>query len=137
MSAEIIIITQKHVGTALVKAAKNIFGKLPIAITTVSVNYRVNPELLLNKLQRTIDKLDNEYEVLILTDLYGSTPSNIANKLGRLCKQHVKIIAGLNLPMLIKVLDNADLPLKYLAECAISGGKCGVFDCQMITQQGV
>ncbi|OGT31450.1 MAG: hypothetical protein A3E87_03745 [Gammaproteobacteria bacterium RIFCSPHIGHO2_12_FULL_35_23] len=132
MNTEVVIITQKHVGTALVKAAKNIFGKLPMSITAVSVNYRVNPEILLSKLQRTIDKLNCDHEVLILTDLYGSTPSNIANRLAELCKRHVKIIAGLNLPMLIKVLDNADLPLKYLAECAIQGGQRGVFDCQAI-----
>ena len=130
MSTEIIIITQKHVGTALVKAAKNIFGKLPMGITAVSVNYRVNPDMLLDKLQLAIDKLNSDHEVLIITDLYGSTPSNIANKLGQNCNRHVKVIAGLNLPMLIKVLDNAHLPLKNLAELAIQGGKQGVFDCQ-------
>ncbi len=133
MSTEIIIITQKHVGTALVKAAKNIFGRLPINITAVSVNYRANPDTLITKLQHTIEQLSYDKEVLILTDLYGSTPSNIANKLANLCKHHVRTVAGLNLPMLLKVLDHAYLPLKHLAEQAIEGGQRGVFECQCIS----
>jgi PTS system ascorbate-specific IIA component len=131
MSTEIILITQKHVGTALIKAAKNIFGKLPLKVTAVSVNYRVNPDSLVHKLQNTLDHLSADKEVLILTDLYGSTPSNIANRLGAQCRNHVNVITGLNLPMLIKVLDHASLPLKNLAEYAIQGGRQGVFDCKI------
>ncbi len=134
MSTEIIIITQKHVGTALVKAAKNIFGRLPLSITTVSVNYRANPDTLVNKLQHMIEHLSCDKEVLILTDLYGSTPSNIANRLAILCNHHVRTVAGLNLPMLLKVLDHAQIPLKHLVEYAIEGGKRGVFDCQCLQQ---
>ena len=100
----------------------------------MSVNYRVKPEVLLAKLQHAIDILSSDKEVLILTDLYGSTPSNIANQLGIRCKRHVKVIAGLNLPMLIKVLDHANLPLKHLAENAIKAGQQGVFDCQCLKQ---
>ena len=129
MTTEIIIITQKHVGTALVKAAKNIFGRLPLGVTTVSVNYRANPDTLLDKLPHVIDNLRCDKEILILTDLYGSTPSNIANKLGKYCQRHVRVIAGLNLPMLLKILDNPQLPLKQLADQALEGGKRGVFAC--------
>jgi len=130
MKTEIIIITQKHVGTALVKAAKNIFGKLPLPVIAVSVNYRTKPEALLHKLCRVIQKTEEHTSLLILTDLYGSTPSNIATKLCDICQRPTRLVAGLNLPMLIKVLNYANLPAQQLAEKAIAGGKQGVLDYQ-------
>jgi mannose PTS system EIIA component len=132
MSTNIIVITQKHVGTALVKAAKNIFGQLPLPVITVAVNYRAKPEILINKLIQLTDKLKEDgIELLILTDLYGSTSSNIANMLSTKCKQPVKLVAGLNLPMLVKVLSNPKLSLNELAKKALAGGRQGIIDCQL------
>jgi len=132
MSTEIIIITQKHVGTALVKAAKNIYGKLPLPITAVAVNYRTNPDQLLTKLDKLLGKFPEEDDILVLTDLYGSTPSNIANQLCKRCHHRTKLITGLNLPMLVKILNYPDLSLDKLAEKAVSGGQQGVFDCSCL-----
>jgi mannose PTS system EIIA component len=125
----IIVITQKHVGTALVKAAKNIFGQLPIEIITVSVNYRVNPCSLVEKLQKVTNRLPEGRELLVLTDLYGSTPSNIANRLTEVCTQKTRVIAGLNLPMLVKVLSAGQQSLDEVSKTAVFGGRQGVLDC--------
>ena len=65
--------------------------------------------------------------VLVLTDLYGSTPSNIACKLRR--HGHVRVVSGVNLPMLIRVLNYPDLDLDSLKEKALSGGRDGVLSC--------
>lgn len=123
----VIIVTQKEIGKALLKAAKNIFHKLPLPITCVAINYRAKPEVLIEKFCRLTNDFD-EADVLILTDLYGSTPSNIANGLARHCKKPSRVISGLNLPMLVKILNYAELPLDELAKKAVQGGKEGILD---------
>ena len=60
--------------------------------------------------------------------MFGSTPSNIACRLNQL--PHVRILAGLNLPMLVRVLNYPNLSLEALSEKALSGGHDGVLDCQ-------
>ena len=72
-------------------------------------------------------KLDHGQGVLILTDIYGSTPSNIACALST--KENVRIISGINLPMLIRVLNYPNLELDELVLKAISGGQEGIMDC--------
>ena len=67
--------------------------------------------------------------VLVLTDLYGSTPSNIACRLHRL--SNVRVVSGINLPMLIRVLNYPDLDLDELAHKALTGGRDGVLTCSI------
>src|SRR3990167_1910391 len=129
MTTEIIIISQKHVGSALLKAVKNIYGRLPLPITAVAVNYRTNPEQLLAKLTKLLSKFPETSDILVLTDLYGSTPSNIASRLCRSCLHRARLVAGLNLHMLVKILNYTDLDLEELTELAVMGGQQGVFTC--------
>jgi PTS system ascorbate-specific IIA component len=65
--------------------------------------------------------------VLILTDLYGSTPGNIAKNL--LVDSGFKLVSGMNLPMLIRILNYPELDLEAMAEKAVSGGKDGILLC--------
>ena len=74
-----------------------------------------------------IGRLNRGGGVLVLTDLYGSTPSNIANRLAEL--DYVRVVAGLNLPMLIRVLNYSALTLDELMEKAVSGGRDGIIAC--------
>jgi PTS system ascorbate-specific IIA component len=71
-----------------------------------------------------VEQLDQGDGVLVLTDIYGSTPSNIASHLSS--RPGVQVVAGLNLPMLLRVLNYARLDLATLAEKAVSGGREGV-----------
>ncbi|CAK0770012.1 hypothetical protein CCP3SC15_4060003 [Gammaproteobacteria bacterium] len=71
--------------------------------------------------------LDQGDGVLVLTDMYGSTPSNIAC---RLDSEKVRIVAGVNLPMLIRVLNYSYLSLEDLTNKAISGGRDGIIHCR-------
>jgi PTS system ascorbate-specific IIA component len=70
---------------------------------------------------KTMDKGDG---VLILTDMFGSTPSNIAHRLSQAGK--VMVVTGLNLPMMIKVMNYPNLNLQQLVDLAVEGGKSGV-----------
>ena len=110
--------THEAVGTALLQAAQKALGTLPPPTTVITVAYETDPDQPTKGL-------------LILTDLYGATPSNIAEKLQHPVCQHqfVRIVSGLNLPMLIRVMNYAELPLDLLVEKAISGGKDGVINC--------
>ncbi len=75
-------------------------------------------------MRETIAELDQGEGVLALTDLYGSTPCNVVSKL---IQQHnLRIVTGLNLSMLIRVMNYPDLDLDELAQKAVSGGREGI-----------
>jgi PTS system ascorbate-specific IIA component len=76
---------------------------------------------------RAVAALDDGDGVLVLTDMYGSTPSNVASSLGR--EDRVVVVAGLNLPMLVRVLNYPEDSLSALAEKAVSGGNRGILIC--------
>jgi mannose PTS system EIIA component len=82
-----------------------------------------DPDQQLERAQQYLQQLEQGDGVLILTDLYGSTPSNIACKLRN---DKVAVITGLNLPMLIRVLNYPALNLHELAEKATGGGREGI-----------
>ncbi len=124
MSTQILLITHDHIGTSLLSAAKKTFGTLPMPIKIVAVNYHHNPEDIIIKLEPLTN---SNQSMLILTDMYGSTPCNIALALHK--HKNIRVISGLNLPMLIKILNYSDLSLEELTEKAIQGGKEGVVNC--------
>lgn len=127
MTINILLITHENIGSAFLNAAKKTFGCLPIATKVFAVSYNIDPENLLPKIKQYTEKLEPENELLILTDLYGSTPCNIA--LGLQDQHHIQIISGLNLPMLLKVMNYPNLNLDELTKKAIDGGRNGVVDC--------
>jgi PTS system ascorbate-specific IIA component len=70
--------------------------------------------------------LDGGEGVLVLSDLYGATPCNVANRLPKLgVRMHC--VSGLNLPMLLRVLNYPEQSLDQLAETAATGGRGGIF----------
>ena len=127
MTVSILIITHEEIGKALLNAAETTLGELPLPTSVITVSYDADPDSLLDKLQQFIKKMSSGNELLILTDLFGATPSNIALRLKHPCE--VKIVTGLNLPMLIRVMNYPTLELNELLHKAISGGKDGVISC--------
>jgi len=124
VTISVLLITHEDIGSALLNAASTTLGDLPLATTVVAVNYATNPDNLLDKLQHLMNSIDQGQGFLILTDLFGSTPSNIAANLQK--NHNVQVVAGLNLPMLIRVMNYPTLTLPELAQKAFSGGKDGV-----------
>ncbi|RUM94396.1 MAG: PTS fructose transporter subunit IIA, partial [Thiothrix sp.] len=72
-------------------------------------------------------RLNEDKGVLVLTDMYGSTPSNIANRLIR--RPEVSVVSGVNLPMLIRVMNYPKLSLPELINKALTGGHDGILLC--------
>lgn len=130
MTVSILIITHGNIGKELLATAKTMLGKLPLKCETLTVSNTCNPDKLMLEAQRICKKIDDGDGVLVLTDIFGSTPSNICNKLKRDSDINVHVIAGLNLPMLIRALNYPQLKLNDIIDKALSGAHDGIIDCQ-------
>lgn len=127
MSVGILLITHSGIGGALLNVAYGTFGTLPLEVSQLSVSRDPEPELLVAKAGYLVRKLDSGDGVLVLTDMFGSTPSNVAQGLQQQGFA-IQVIAGLNLPMLFRILNYPSLKLDQLAVKAISGGQDGIFE---------
>lgn len=125
MSTGLLIISHETIGRTLLEAASNMLDGCPLRIELLSASRNCDPDGLLAQARALVDSLDAGDGVLVLTDLYGSTPSNIATKL--LDRPGVRMVTGINLPMLIRVLNYPDLPTDSLVDKAVSGGRDGIF----------
>jgi len=124
MAVSLLIITHNNIGQALVDTAYAMLSMSPLAISVLSINKNTNPD---DARKQAEELIKDNTRTLVLTDMYGSTPSNIACHLQD--KSNTRIVSGLNLPMLIRVLNYPRLDLDELVEKALSGGKDGVFTC--------
>ena len=128
MSVGLLLITHDGIGQALLEAARRMLGgRCPLAAAVLPVGLEADTEQLHDAARRQVRELDRGDGVLVLTDLYGSTPSNIAASLAD--REGVRVVAGLNLPMLVRVLNYAHEDLDSLAEKAVSGGSRGILQC--------
>ena len=118
----ILIVTHRELGTALIDCVDFILGERPDALASVSIDLRENAENLRNKIEAGIKKVGKKDGVLILTDMFGGTPSNLSYSF--LEDGRIEVISGVNLPILIKAVDlRGDKPLPELAEHLESYGK--------------
>ena len=118
----IVIVTHKQLGDALLDAAGFILGTRPEAVETVSIDINENAEKLRKNIAEGIKKVKEKKGVLILTDMFGGTPSNLSYSF--LEEGHVEVISGVNLPILIKaVTSRKDTELSKFAEHLEKYGK--------------
>jgi len=102
----ILIVTHCQLGNALIDAAEFILaGKLK-EITSVSIDINEDAEILRKKVAEGIKAVDSQNGVLILTDMFGGTPSNLSYSF--LEEGHIEVISGVNLPMLIKAINTRE-----------------------------
>ncbi len=128
MTVAVLLITHDDVGMALLEAATSTLGMCPLNAVAIGVKQSDDPQDVLKIARSLIDDVDCGSGVLVLTDMYGSTPSNIANLL--LNDVRVKTIAGLNLPMLIRLFNYSHLTLDKLLNKVVEGGRDGVLSWQ-------
>lgn len=121
----ILIIAHGTLGESLVHCASHVMGNRPVQLLQLGVSVSDDPSLLLPQVLRLVRQLDDGSGVLILTDVYGATPSNIAAR--ALVPGRVEGIAGVSLPMLVRALTYRNEPLKTVVAKAMSGGVEGVF----------
>lgn len=127
MAVGILLITHSGIGGALLNVVYGTFGQLPLEIAQLSVSRDPDPELLISQANVMIKKLDAGQGVLVLTDMYGSTPSNIAQSLSS-NGYGIRLVTGVNLPMLFRILNYPELSLNELAQKAVISGQDGIFE---------
>jgi PTS system ascorbate-specific IIA component len=129
MSIGLLLITHGDIGANLLYTATRILGgHCPLAVRALAVTDETQRDQLRAEARRLASEVDGGDGVLILADLYGSTPANIACSLQEE-PGAIQIITGLNLPMLVRVLNYASLPLAEIAAKAEKGGRDGVLIC--------
>ncbi|HDG97366.1 MAG: PTS sugar transporter [Deltaproteobacteria bacterium] len=117
----LLIISHCDLGRELLNAAELILGKLDNA-DTVCISSTAKSEELLSSISSKIKALDKGKGVLILTDMFGGTPSNLS--LSFLQDDKVEVLTGVNLPMVIAVAqDREDLTLSELGKRAQEAGR--------------
>lgn len=117
----ILLITHNGLGSSLLDCAGHVLGGIPSNLKTLSVLASDDPQSKEAEGRALIQELDEGEGVLLLTDVFGATPSNIAT---RLCQPgHVQGVAGVNLPMLLRVVGYSNKPLPELAQLALDGGR--------------
>jgi mannose PTS system EIIA component len=124
MSVGILIISHNGIGAALFGTANFMIEDNPLNVKLLSANRDSDVDDLYESAILLVKELDDGDGVLVLTDLYGSTPSNIAHSLHE--HANINIVTGLNLSMLIRIFNYPDLNLADMTEKAYSGGVDGI-----------
>ena len=104
-SIGVVVVTHGQLATELLNAAEMIVGELP-QFTAVSIGWHDDVEIARDAIERAIRKVDAGQGVLILTDMFGGTPTNLG--LSFLDAGRVEVITGVNLPILIKLAKSHD-----------------------------
>ncbi len=120
----IIIVTHYTMGEALIACAQHIMGQVLPQLAQLAVSKSDDPDQIIQNAKALIKELDDGSGVLLLTDIYGGTPSNIANSL--IVPGKVEAVAGVNLPMLVRALTYGHQSLDIAVSKAITGGLEGV-----------
>ncbi len=127
MSVGVLIITHEGIASTILETAVNILGRCPLSVEVLPAARDCDTDALRKRVKKKVDDLDQGDGVLVLLDIYGSTPSNVVCSV--VDQNRVRVISGLNLPMLVRIFNYPSLALPELADKAVSGGKDGVFIC--------
>ena len=99
----IVIVTHSQLGDALIEAAEFIIGNRPESLVYVSIDLTESAEVLRTRIDEGIKKVQSKDGVLILTDMFGGTPSNLSYSF--LEEGRIEVISGVNLPILIQAVN--------------------------------
>lgn len=122
----IILVGHGKFGASILHTAESIIGPQSDCVS-ISVDIAHEVKDAIRRLTDAAQILDKGDGVIVLTDMFGGTPTNLA--LALLGKHKVEVITGMNLPMLIKVLENrGSSSLPELAQMADAAGKAGIVD---------
>lgn len=127
MTVGILLITHNQIGIELINTARQMLSCYSLPTKVISICIEDDADEIRLKFQQTLKEIDQGHGTLILTDMFGSTPSNIACDVSE--RHDIRVVSGLNLPMLIRVLNYPNLTLDELEQKAISGGQEGVARC--------
>ncbi len=120
----IFLVTHATYGESLIQCACHVLNKRPPQIAQIGIAAQDDPLDALPLARRLLGLVDSGEGVLVMTDIFGATPANLAAKL--LEPGRVEGIAGVNLPMLVRALTYRDRDMDTLIAKAVAGGRDGV-----------
>ena len=124
MTCGILLITHPGVGTSLLDVATRLLRHLPLKTEAFEVPFDADMDALLPLASAALRRVDSGEGVLILTDLYGASPSNLAAQLARLGTP-ARRVSALSLPMLLRVMNYPEQGLDQLPATAAAGTRNG------------
>jgi len=125
VSVGILLLTHEAMGDALIETARHLLGRISLKIDAFSIPPGSDTDFAMTSAAARVRKLDSGDGVLVLTDVFGATPSNIIDKIQPLGVK-IRRVSGLNLPMLLRVLNYSEQNLAELAQTAADGARAGV-----------
>lgn len=132
MSCGVLLVTHGKLGHFLLDTLRDMMGELSLKADVLEVRLVQSHEGPLLQGTRMLENLDSGDGVLLLSDAYGSTPSNVAHKL-TMSRPGTAAVAGLSLPMLMRVFNSHTLSLDALADAAVEGGQQGIIRCPQLS----
>ncbi len=125
MTVGILLITHPGVGSALLDTTTRLLGRLPLSVLAFELAFDTDLASQLPRASAALKKVMGEDGALLLTDVYGASPARLAQQLAQIAAP-CRRVAGLSLPMLLRVMNYADQSLDELAHIATNGGRNGV-----------
>lgn len=120
----ILIVAHGTLGQSMIECATHVFHQRPAQLECLDVDSDQDGSVLLTRARDLVNQLDQGDGVLVLTDLFGATPCNVACRV--LEPGRVEGLSGANLSMLVRALTYRDQPLASLVQKALAGGTQGV-----------
>ena len=121
----VVVVTHGQLATELVNAAETIVGDLP-RFAAVSIGWHDAVELAREEIAQAVTRVDSGSGVIVLTDMFGGTPSNLS--ITFLAEGHVEVVTGVNLPMLLKLAGTREVTdLRELARRIREDGRNGIW----------
>ncbi len=120
----VLIITHEDLGGTLMRCVSHVLGGRPPRFESLIISRHDEAFNLLPDARKLVASLDDGEGVLVLSDIYGATPCNLACKL--IVPGRVEVVTGVNLPMLVRAFTYRDKGLATMVSKAVSGGRDGV-----------
>jgi PTS system ascorbate-specific IIA component len=122
----VMVISHEPLGTALINCTRHIYGRLPPQLAALDVIPDEDPAEAIQASKDLLSRINDGTGVIVFTDVFGATPSRIAAALAQ--PQRVVVIAGVNLPVLVKALANRRMPLEEAKALLLDAGRAAMFE---------
>ena len=124
MSIALFFITHEGIASNLLSIGQAILQKPDNNLSFLEVPMDADLDTMINNIENKLNKLNLDKGVLFITDIYGGTPSNIAQLLAT--NYDANLISGVNLPMIIRLLNYRDETEQMLIQKALDGARSGI-----------
>jgi PTS system ascorbate-specific IIA component len=136
--AGIVIVAHTPIASAMLDFLDHIYGSIPDKIQALDISAHEDTKISTQRLQAAVKIVSDSKQVLIITDILGATPANVAGKFAlNDTENQVMVITGLNLSMLLRAVSHRHEPLEQIVEKAIQGGTQGVVKIRTTSQMTI